>query len=122
MFILLASYLSLTSYLIYIYLFYLTSKTYILSNILTISILKIYFLSGYILSFYLYFISSTRVSKLLGYIVFCLLPVLVICFIFIKNIFFFLFIYEFFLFPSILIVYLFSPNIRLLAANLYFII
>ena len=121
MFFLTSFYVIITHYLIYLYLFYFSSKLVILGGLSITQVLKIYFISGYILSFYLYFISSTRVTRFLGYIVFCLLPLLVICFTFIKNVFFFLFIYEFFLFPSILIVYLFSPNIRLLAANLYFI-
>lgn len=86
-----------------------------------LAVIKTYIISGSLLSIYLFFISSTRVSKIFGYLVFLVFPVAVLLFSAINNLFYLMFLYELFVLPSIVVVYFFSPNIRFLAANLYFV-
>ena len=118
-------------YIIYVYILFLfvsflskfTSLWYYsMSNIANIfSIVNFFFISGILLAIFLFFFTSTRVNKLFGVLVSLVFPILIIFFFFFKNIFILLFIYECFIFPSILLVWFFSPNRRFTLANIYFI-
>jgi len=95
------------------------NKNYFLLNLLSPYVF-FFILSGFIVSFYLVFISSTRVTSALGLSLFLFLFFLVFLINYFNNILSFFFIYEFFFLPSLVIVYYYSPNIRFLAALSYF--
>lgn len=84
--------------------------------------MKIFIISGFLLSIYLLFIASTRLSLFFGYMLCLLFPISLLLYIYVKNIYIYLFFYEFFVFPSALLVFFFSPNIRFIAAHLYFLL
>ena len=95
------------------------SKNYLISNG---SQVYAYFfvVSGVLVSLYLVFISSTKLTSSLGLSLFFMLFFLVFMLNYFNSPLLFFFTYEFFFLPSLLIIYYYSPNIRFLAALSYF--
>lgn len=102
--------------------FSLFSVNYLYLNTSLLFLVKVFILSGFLLSIYLVFIASTRLTLLFGVVVCIFFPVMLLIYIYLGNLIVFLLCYEVFIFPSVVMLFFFSPNTRFLAANLYFLL
>lgn len=100
---------SIYTYCLFLFFYFLSKFTnlwlYQTSNLLNFSsLVSFFFISGILLAIFLFFFTSTRVFLFLGILVSLAFPLLIVVFFFFKNIFLMLFIYECFIFPSVLLV------------------